>query len=409
MSLEKINIDRLIEDIEELSRIGRLDNGGVSRPSFSEADREARAWLVNKIKDADLELSVDTAGNIFGRIHGKGPAVISGSHLDTIPNGGKYDGALGVLCVLECCRVIKKDNLNTISPIEMVAFTDEEERFFFGLGSLAFTGQLDIDQTYTAQDVNGMALAEAMTQTGLNIKTIGNARRSQDDVKAFIELHIEQGPILEYESISIGVVDAVKGNYRYGVTFEGRTDHAGRPMKDRRDACLGAVLLIVEMKEALRQINNNYDTLMTVGIFEVQPGLANVVPGMTHFSLDFRDTNLEVLKEIESTLTKRAKNIASQFNLEVAIEEILIIDPVHFSKKIQDVLKQVSNELGIKWQRISSGAGHDAQIVAQVIPTAMIFVPSQQGRSHCPEEFTEKKDIEHGANVLLHTLLRLAN
>lgn len=407
MGLE-INIDRLIEDIEELSRIGRLENGGVSRPSFSEADREARTWLVNKIKEAQLDLFVDSVGNIFGRIHGKGPAVISGSHLDTIPNGGKYDGALGVLCALECCRVIKEDNLNTISPIEMVAFTDEEERFFFGLGSLAFTGQLDIDQAYAAQDANGIALAEVMAQTGLDIKTIGNARRTSRDVKAFIELHIEQGPILEYERISVGVVDAVKGNYRYGVKIEGRNDHAGRPMKDRRDACLGAVLLIRDMKEALKQINSDGDTLMTVGIFEVQPGLANVVPGMTHFSLDFRDTNIEILKEIESNLAKRAKNIVYQFNLEVAIEETLIIEPVHFSKEIQNVLKQVSNELGIKWQRISSGAGHDAQIVAQVIPTAMIFVPSQQGRSHCPEEFTEKKDIEHGANVLLHTLLRLA-
>ena len=407
MGLE-INIDRLIEDIEELSQIGRLENGGVSRPSFSEADREARTWLVNKIKEAQLDLFVDSVGNIFGRIHGKGPAVISGSHLDTIPNGGKYDGALGVLCALECCRVIKEDNLNTISPIEMVTFTDEEERFFFGLGSLAFTGQLDIDQAYAAQDANGIALAEVMAQTGLDIKTIGNARRTPRDVKAFIELHIEQGPILEYERISVGVVDAVKGNYRYGVKIEGRTDHAGRPMKDRRDACLGAVLLVRDIKEALKQINSDGDTLMTVGIFEVQPGLANIVPGMTYFSLDFRDTNIEILKEIESNLTKRAKNIAYQFNLEVAIEEILIIEPVHFSKEIQNILKQVSNELGIKWQRISSGAGHDAQIVAQVIPTAMIFVPSQQGRSHCPEEFTEKKDIEHGANVLLHTLLRLA-
>ena len=407
MGLE-INIDRLIEDIEELSRIGRLENGGVSRPSFSEADREARTWLVNKIKEAQLDLFVDSVGNIFGRIHGKGPAVISGSHLDTIPNGGKYDGALGVLCALECCRVIKEDNLNTISPIEMVTFTDEEERFFFGLGSLAFTGQLDIDQAYAAQDANGIALAEVMAQTGLDIKTIGNARRTSRDVKAFVELHIEQGPILEYERISVGVVDAVKGNYRYGVKLDGRTDHAGRPMKDRRDACLGAVLLVRDIKEALKQINSDGDTLMTVGIFEVQPGLANVVPGMTYFSLDFRDTNIEILKEIESNLTKRAKNIAYQFNLEVAIEEILIIEPVHFSKEIQNILKQVSNELGIKWQRISSGAGHDAQIVAQVIPTAMIFVPSQQGRSHCPEEFTEKKDIEHGANVLLHTLLRLA-
>ena len=404
--METINTDRLMKDIEELGQIGRQASGGISRPTFSPADLEARAWLIQKIQAAGLELSVDAVGNIFARVPGQGPAVISGSHLDTIPDGGKFDGALGVLAALECCRVVKEKDLKTQFPLEAVAFSDEEDRFLGFLGSYAFTGQLDLQKAREARDPEGLSLVKAMAKSGLEIEKAPQARRSPDEVKAFIELHIEQGPILESAQNSVGVVRTVMGNYRYGIKMNGLTNHAGSPMVGRQDSCLGAVHLIETIRNYHDQLKPA--THLTVGIINVQPGLENVIPGQTYFSIDFRDEELAVLENLEDYVTNHAKAYASQNSLEAHITTLLRVDPLPFSPEILGIIQTVSSELGIKWQPIASGAGHDAQIVGQVMPAAMIFVPSCQGRSHCPDEFTHTKDIENGANVLLHTLLRLA-
>jgi len=404
--VETVNIDRLMQDIEELSQIGRHASGRISRPSFSPEDREARFWLSQKITEAGLALHIDEAGNIFGRLSGQGPAVISGSHLDTIPNGGKFDGALGVLTALECCRVIKEKQLQIQSPLEVVAFSDEEDHYLGFLGSYAFTGKLDMKAARLACNPEGLTLAEAMAQCGLDIEKVAEARRHPEEIKAFIELHIEQGPILDTAKMSIGVVHTAMGNYRYGIKMTGLANHAGFPMQGRQDSCLGAVHLIETIRNYQDQLKP--ETHLTVGIFKVLPGLENVIPGETYFSVDFREEGLGVLQNLESYVAKSVKEIASQYGLRAQIDPLLKVDPLPFYPEILETIQHVSDELGIKWQPIASGAGHDAQIVGQVAPTAMIFVPSAGGRSHCPEEYTRPEDIEKGANVLLHTLLRLA-
>lgn len=404
--METVNIDRLMQDIEALSQIGRQASGGISRLAFSPADRKARSWLAQKITDAGLALHMDAAGNIFGRLSGQGPAVISGSHLDTIPNGGKLDGALGVLTALECCRVIKEKQLQIQSPLEVVAFSDEEDYYLGFLGSSAFTGQLDMQAAQRACNPDGQPLAKAMAQCGLDIEKAAEARRNPEEIKAFIELHIEQGPILEAADASVGVVHTAMGNYRYGIKLTGVANHAGSPMPGRQDSCLGAVHLIETIRDYQNQLKP--ETHLTVGIFDVQPGLDNVIPGETYFSVDVRDKEPGVLQNLKSYVAESAQEIAAQYRLKARIDPILKVDPLPFSPAILATIQHAADELGVKWQPIASGAGHDAQIVGQVAPAAMIFVPSAGGRSHCPEEYTRTEDIERGANVLLNALLRLA-
>jgi N-carbamoyl-L-amino-acid hydrolase len=404
----RINIDRLRSDLAALSKIGRTPEGGVSRPSFSRADLKARQWFIQKLKAADLAVTVDEAGNIFGRLDGKGPAVISGSHLDTITNGGFYDGAAGVLSVLECINTIKEKAIKVQAPLEVVSFTDEEEWFYGFLGSYALTGRLKDAALDKVHDKNGQSLATAMRKAGLDLALIGQAQRPQNDIKAFVELHIEQGPLLEQTGDDIGVVDCVKGDYRYGVTFKGQRNHAGSPMPGRRDPMRAAVQLINNMYTRLDAIESS-DVLLTVGAIQADPSLETVIPASVYFSIDIRAPDKDVLLILSKRLHNEAKRLAEVSGLELAFEPLMIVDPVLFDDVVLDAVRQAAIGFGLKWRHISSGAGHDGQVLGMYVPSAMIFVPSQGGRSHCPEEHTTVEQIEAGANVLLHTLIKLAS
>ncbi len=401
-----IDARRLRGDLEELSSIGRLPTGGISRPAFGPAETQARHWFIGRLEQAGLEVKVDEAGNISGRLPGPGPAVLSGSHLDTIENGGAFDGALGVLAALECLRVIRERCLSCPAPVEVIAFSDEEESFLGFLGSLAVTGRLPARELGEITNPAGVPLSRAMEQCGLDLGIIGRAARDPSTIRAFVELHIEQGPILAERGASIGVVEAIKGNYRYGITVRGRRDHAGVPMRGRRDPLFGAIELIETMRKQCAEIAP--EVLMTVGQFTVEPGLENVIPGSVYFSVDFRDENPRTLRSMEEGLLEEIERLGSGLSLEIRQRPLLKIDPVPMSPAIQTAIEQAAEQLDIDWVALQSGAGHDAQVLGRFVPTGMIFVPSRGGRSHCPEEYTEWRDIERATEVLLAVILSLA-
>jgi len=404
----RINFVRLKQDLEELSSIGRTPQGGVSRPSFSDADMQARRWLTDRITAAGMEARVDAAGNIFGRWQTGSPVVLAGSHIDSVPNGGRFDGALGVLTGLECLRRIKEEGIRLRHPLELVAFTDEEGAFGGFFGSYAFTGVLKADDITKARDSTGLRIADAMGRQGLDATRAPTARRDPGQIRAYVELHIEQGPVLEARQIPIGVVDTIVGIHRYGITFRGRADHAGpTPMRDRKDALLGASDLVLKGRD-LALTAGSPASRITVGIVQLKPGVANIVPAEAHLTYEIREQSAELLRLLAEKSKALAADIARAWGLEVSIETILQIDPVSLAEEVKAAIAAAAQELGLPHLRLPAMAGHDAQVVGRVAPAGMIFVPSQDGRSHSPLEFTADLDVERGANVLLLTLVKLA-
>jgi len=404
----RINSARLKHDLEELGSIGRTPQGGVSRPSFSDADMQARRWLMDRITAAGMEARVDAAGNIFGRWQTGSPVVLAGSHIDSVPNGGRFDGALGVLTGLECLRRIKEEGTRLRHPLELVAFTDEEGAFGGFFGSYAFTGVLKAEDIPKARDSTGLRIADAMGRHGLDAMRAPTARRDFGQIRAYVELHIEQGPVLEARRIPIGVVDAIVGIHRYGITFRGRADHAGpTPMRDRKDALLGASDLVLKGRD-LAITAGSPASRITVGVVQLNPGVANIVPAEAYLTYEIREQSAELLRLLAEKSQGLAADIARAWGLEVSIETILQIDPVPLAEEVKAAIAAAAQEVGLPHLRLPAMAGHDAQVVGRVAPAGMIFVPSQDGRSHSPLEFTADEDVERGANVLLLTLLKLA-
>jgi beta-ureidopropionase / N-carbamoyl-L-amino-acid hydrolase len=405
----RIDLPRLQRDLEELGEIGKTPEGGVWRSSFSDADMEARRWYLMRIEEAGLQHWVDAAGNIYARVGEGSPAVIAGSHLDSVPNGGRFDGALGVIAALECLRSINDRGLQTKLPIEVVAFTDEEGRFGGFVGSFAVIGTMTFEEVLRRRDLRGMPLADAMRQVGLDPANISAARRDPKDLKAYLELHIEQGPILESMGVPIGVVQGIVAGSRTWITFRGRADHAGTtPMAMRQDAFLGAADFGLRAREMV-VTEGSATTVGTIGVVDLKPGASNIVPETAFLTLDLRDIAWDVLQRLLERVHTLAHEVAQKWGLEVTIERMRISEPALMSPHLQAVIDEVARDLGQTTHWMNSGAGHDAQVMAKITEAGMIFVPSHQGRSHSPAEFTDWEHIERGANVLLHSLLRLAN
>ena len=405
----RINLPRLRKDLEELGEIGKTPEGGVWRSSFSEADLEARRWYLQRLNDAGLQYWGDTAGNIYARLGEGSPAVLAGSHLDSVPNGGRFDGALGVMAAFECLRTIKDHGIRPKLPIEAVTFTDEEGRFGGFIGSYAIIGNLPYEEVLRRRDLRGISLAEAMQHAGLDPLKIGEARRQPSDIKAYVELHIEQGPVLESLGVPIGVVQGIVAGSRTWLTFRGRADHAGTtPMSMRKDAFLGAADFGLQAREMVLAEGSG-TTVGTVGVLELKPGASNIVPETAFLTLDLRDISWELLQRLLERTRVLAQEVAQKWGLEVTVERMRISEPAHMSPHIQAIIDEVAGDLGHQTHWMNSGAGHDAQIMAKITEAGMIFVPSRQGRSHSPAEFTDWEQIENGADVLLNTLLRLAN
>jgi N-carbamoyl-L-amino-acid hydrolase len=404
----RINLERLKRDLAELGAIGRTSEGGVSRSSWSDADMEARRWLLDRIIASGMQAHVDPAGNISGRWESGTPVILVGSHIDSVPGGGIFDGALGVVAGLECLRRIKEENVQLGSPLELVAFTDEEGAFGGFFGSYAFTGLLKAEEIPGIRDSKGLRIVDAMARRGMDALRAPAARRDPRGIKAYVELHIEQGPVLESRRIPIGIVDAIVGIHRYGMTFRGRADHAGTtPMEDRRNALLGAADLVLKGHNLILAEGTSASRV-TVGILQLNPGVGNIVPAEAYLTYELREQSVEILRNLSEKSHALAREIASAWGLELSIETILEIDPVPMAEEVKAAIATSVKGLGYEYLPLPAMAGHDAQVIGRVAKAGMIFVPSRDGRSHSPLEFTADEDSERGANVLLQTLLKLA-
>ena len=406
-SRTRVNLSRLRTNLKELSRFGRGPTGGITRESFSEADRQAKKWLIDLIRDAGLRARMDEAGNVFGRLGPEGPAVLAGSHLDTVPEGGMFDGALGVLAALECLQVIREHRLPHTYPLEMVAFSDEEGAYHSFLGSRAFTGSINAEELERAQNTRGIALKQVVVQSGLDIGRFGAAGRDPREIRAYLELHVEQGPQLEVTHVPIGIVRSIVGIESYWMTFVGESDHAGTtPLPMRRDALLGAAEFCLAVTD---RIGSGPSGVVTMGSITVSPGASNVVPREARLSLEFRDASSDRLKEMENEIMDIGHHVAQQRGLTFMADRISSETPVLLSQHVQSVLTEEADTLGYPYRLMDSGAGHDAQILAEKTEVGMIFIPSLGGKSHCPQEKSRWEDVEKGAQLLLGSLLRLAN
>ncbi|NIR59779.1 MAG: Zn-dependent hydrolase [Gammaproteobacteria bacterium] len=407
----RVDFERLQADIEALAAIGRHADHGLYRMAFSEGDIAARAWLAERIRAAGLDLHVDGAANIHARLgwDGERPSVMTGSHIDTVPGAGHLDGALGVLVGLECLRRVRELGLETRYPLELVAFTDEEGRFGGMYGSQAIAGRLTPETIYNARDLDGVTLIDAMAAHGLDAMDGLRARRAPESLHAFVELHIEQGPVLDRRGIPIGVVDGIAGLFKWDVQLIGTANHAGTaPMDLRKDAFGGLAELGGEIPRILEE-DGSPRSVATIGRAQLVPGAANVVPGRAEFSLEARDTDPRVLDQLAQAFRKALSAIARRRDLMFEFEVLSQIAPVKTDPGIVERIEGVARAFGVEPLLMPSGAAHDTQMMAGLTRAGMIFVPSKDGRSHSPAEWTPWEQIETGANVMLNTLYELAS
>ena len=404
----QVNIERLKKDLEELGRIGRDEHGGVSRPSFSPADFEARAWLKKKIEEAGLCYRQDGAGNQFGRVESPGKTVMAGSHIDTVPNGGMFDGASGVVSALEAVRRILEEKIPLARPLEVAAFTDEEGNLVGDfLGSRAFMGLLDENEVRNGKTSFGMPFRDVLKRTEFTAEGILTAHKQRPALEAYLELHIEQGPVLEDESVPIGIVEKIAGKHYRQCAFIGESGHAGTtPLELRRDAFLG--LADFALKATQYVAVKHYGSMLTIGKTTLHPGSFSVIPGRADFTLEFRSTSPEILAAIENDVFALAEDIASTRGLTFASRLVDKTAPVTIAPRMVSLIEEECRALGYPSIRLTSGAGHDAQILAGACDVGMIFIPSPDGISHAPRERVDWDDLEKGANLLLRTIIRLA-
>ena len=405
-----VNASRLKDDIEHLAEVGRLEKRGIFRMAFSDGDMAGRAWFKQRLADAGLEIYQDGAANIHGRLawDGTRPSVITGSHLDTVPGAGHLDGALGVLVGMECLRRIKEEQVNLRFPLEVIAFSDEEGRFGGMLGSQSIAGKLTPESILNAVDLDGISLTEAMQQQGLDAMQALYARRNPDSIHAFLELHIEQGPILDQMGFSVGIVDAIAGLFKWDVSLIGTPNHAGTtPMHMRNDAFQALAEFSTQIQRVLDE-NGSERSVATIGRVNLSPGAANVVPGRVDFSLEVRDTERRVLDDLRNAFRRALSAIARRRDVMFEFSVLSEIEPVKCDTGLLRNLNDTADALKIPHLQMASGAAHDTQFMASITRAAMIFVPSKGGRSHSIAEWTEMEHIEKGANVLLNTLLHVA-
>lgn len=405
----EIDSDRLRALLDGLNAFGHDPaSGGYDRIGYSEADMAARDWFQAQMEADGLAVRRDGVANIFGRYGpSDGPAILVGSHIDTVPQGGAFDGALGVAIALECIRAMKAAGVVPKTAIEVVATAEEEGRFGGMLGSQALTGQISPAWLESATDSDGVRLQDAMAAHGLRARDALACAR--DDIDAFLELHIEQGPVLENRGSAIGVVEAVSGVSHLAVTLEGRANHSGTtPMEMRADAFVGLAEFAAQIPAIIASIGTDQSRI-TIGKIELEPNFPHTIPGKAVFSLITRDTDEAIQRKLVDMLKRRIEQSAARHGLAVAFEEKSWLAPVRLDSGLADLVARQSADLGLDHIRMPSGAGHDAQTMQARCPSALIFVPSRDGISHAPEEFTDWSDILAGARLMLAVLLDLAN
>jgi N-carbamoyl-L-amino-acid hydrolase len=406
-----IDAARLQQHIEGLSVFGRPPGGtfadGVTRLAYSDADLAGRAWVIDLMRQAGLNARVDAAGNIIGRRDGRTPAlapILFGSHIDTVPGGGNFDGALGTLAALEVMQTLAQAGVITEHPLEMVVWANEEGvAYGTGLdGSRAAAGEMrdgEMDQVW-----NGVTRADAVRKIGGDPARLADARRAPGSIHGYLELHIEQGGLLDGSGATIGVVEGIVGIDRFEATVRGVANHAGTtPMPDRHDALVAASRLVLAVNEVVRAEPGRQ--VGTVGQLRVTPNAPNVVPGMVTLTIELRDLSPAKVVRLERTIEARAAAIARETQTEIAVTPLSHHDPAISSPALMDAIERAASALGLRSMRLPSGAGHDAQMMARLGPMGMIFVPSLGGVSHSPLERTGWDDCARGAAVLLQAVL----
>ena len=401
----KINWRRLEDRINALAEISPIDGGGNCRLALTDEDKYGRNLVVSWMQNLGLDITIDVVGNIVGVWNvGHGAPVMSGSHIDTVRTGGRFDGCYGVLAALEVIESCQDAKISPPRPLAVGVFTDEEGARFAPdmLGSLVYVGGMPVEQALNVVAIDGPRFGDELLRIGY----AGPAPCPGLSPHAFVELHIEQGPMLEAKGVRIGAVTSVQGISWQEVTIFGQSNHAGTtPMSLRHDPAYVAAEITVFLRNLAREFGG--DQVCTVGKIDLHPNLTNVVPAKATLTLDVRNTNEDLLKLAESKIAEFLVKIASSEGVKISTKELSRFEPVVFDERVIAAVESIAKQQGNTVQRMPSGAGHDAQMLARVCPSGMIFVPSVKGISHNPAEFTESTDLEAGANILLHTMLAL--
>ncbi|WP_370223457.1 Zn-dependent hydrolase [Cytobacillus sp.] len=401
--MKKCNANRLQQLIELFSGYGKTANNGVTRLSLSAEDLAARKKFQELCEELDMKVTYDDMGNIYATLPGKEnlPPIVIGSHLDSVIKGGRFDGVLGVLTALEAVYTIKEDNIELDYPITIVNFTNEEGARFEPslMSSGVLSGKFDKTKMLASTDTNGISFAQALSESGFE----GPETNRLQEASAFIELHIEQGPVLERKNLDIGIVEGVLGMVCYEISVYGESNHAGTtPINMRRDPMFAAANLIADIQKQLQRLDS--DIVYTIGRINAYPNIHTVIPSEVTFTLEARHKDPKVIAEV----TRIVNGLPENPNFcSVESKRLWDRDTVDFDAEVVDAVEYACNELGYRGHRMYSGAGHDAQFIASFIPTAMIFVPSVNGYSHREDELTSYEDCAKGADVLLNAILKL--
>lgn len=398
---------RIEKDIRELANFSE-EGPGVTRFSYTDQHRAARVHIVDAMKKAGLTVREDALGNIIGRREGKDPllpAIAVGSHFDSVRNGGMFDGTAGVVSAIEVARVLHDAEFKNRHPMEFIAIVEEEgSRFNSGmLGGRAIAGLVEDEDLDRLKDADGVSVREAVESFGLDPSGLSKCARDRDSLRAFIELHIEQGPILEQENVDIGVVTSIVGIRTLGVSFTGRSDHAGTtPMHMRQDALIPASSVVQQIHEFVSSLEDG--SVATVGHMTVSPGGINQVPGEVNFTVDLRSPNEASLVKLEEKVRSAVASFAAESGVAGSTEVYFSMAPVPLASDLINSVRAAASHRNLSHRDMPSGAGHDSMFIAQVTDVGMVFVPSKDGRSHVPEEWSEFDDLRKGTDVVLSVL-----
>ncbi|WP_099361621.1 M20 family metallo-hydrolase [Fredinandcohnia onubensis] len=389
------------------NKINQYNSGekGITRIAYTNEEQTCTHAFMRMCKTEGLEISMDQCGNVIARREGKNkdlPPVLMGSHLDTVYQGGKYDGVVGVTAALEVVKRLNEKGIETAHPIEIVSFACEESARFgvSTVGSKAMSGRFDKEKFRHLKDRDGITMEEALSLCALDIDSVEEASRENEEIKAFFELHVEQGPVLMNNNKNIGIVTGIAAPVRLFIKIKGTASHSGTtPMHMRKDALLGASEIALELEKIAKE-EQQYGTVATVGVMDVHAGAMNVVPGEVDIKVDIRSTSVESRQRVLDHLHKTIQALETNRQLEIVSNEIISEEPVLLSKEINNITESICESLNLSYQKMASGAGHDAMNMTKLCPTGLIFVPSVDGLSHHPDEYTELEDIMTGIDVL---------
>jgi len=403
-----INDSRLLNTLDELSEIGATSQGGVTRLCLSDDEVEAKRYIIELMKRAGLEVHVDPVANVIGVLNSAAETklVACGSHVDTVIDGGRYDGSYGVLAAIEALRSFKESEIKLGHPLAAIAFANEEGvRFPAMVGSKYATGLITLKDVFALRGTDGATFEEALTKSKLELES--DSFLAKHIPGTYLELHIEQGPVLENEGKQIGIVENIVGTRQIEVGIHGSADHAGTtPMDARKDALLFASKIIQFVNKLSLELGKG--SVGTIGFLEVTPNAPNVIPGEVRLIIDFRNSSANIIDLASSKLNEMVKDTANKDRVQISIRQRADLPPADMTDSIASLIQEITDDLGLTWRRMQSGAGHDAMIMRRIADTGMIFVPSKRGKSHSPMEETAGDDLIHGANVLANTLMKIS-